>query len=96
MHFVLKASEPFAYGKTMISITPLLHIGTDSGTLPIDVETDVYSEAAAFMLLNLTTLVPTPEVAIDTLAVFMPRERAEERVRSILDFDFQEFPAVGT
>ncbi len=77
----------------MISVTPLLHIGDTCGELPIAVETDSYSEAAAFMLLGLTTLVPTPEVAIDTLGVFMSRERAEERVRSIIEFDFQGFPS---
>jgi len=92
VHFVLKASEPFSYGNTMISVTPLLHIGSDTGSLPIDVDTDVYSEAAAFMLLGLTTLVPSPEVAIDALAVFMPREDAEQRVLSVLTFDVQELP----
>lgn len=93
MHYALKANDPFIYGKTMISVTPLLHIGESNGNLPIDVDTDSYSEAAAFMLLGMTTLVPTPEVAIDTLSVFMPREQAEERVNSVLSFDFQSIPS---
>jgi hypothetical protein len=58
----------------------------------IDVETALPNEAAAFMLLGMTTLVPDAETAKRTLAVFMPEERAAQRVESLLRFDVQSFP----
>lgn len=77
----------------MISVTPLLHMGTPSPEgVPIDVETDLPNEAAAFMLLGMTTLVPDADTAKRTLAIFMPEERACTRVDQVLSFDVQAFP----
>lgn len=77
----------------MISVTPRLHFGDPSPEgVPIDVETDYPNEAAAFILLGMTVLVPDADTAKRTLAFLMPEEQATQRVDSVLNFDVQTIP----
>lgn len=77
----------------MISVTPRLHFGEPSPEgVPIDIETALPNEAAAFILLGFTVLVPDVDTAKRTLAFLMPEEQAIQRVDSVLNFDVKSIP----
>jgi hypothetical protein len=77
----------------MISVTPRLHFGEPSSDgVSIDIETNLPNEAAAFILLGFTVLVPDADTAKRALAFLMPEEQAISRVDSVLNFDVTSIP----